>query len=259
MSKVRPENGAANELGVEDFVTDEITGLNLYTFADRVKTRLQAIGIGEQSHRPKLEEDHRGIFPDLKPGDYFNGRLPVVIRKLTLDQLSALYSLFASWYSYLTFQTGLIAAERSEALRQKEFLWSHIRKQYKYNTDGSKNTDQNMSDRARGDYRFVTTMAKYSELNAIYECMVATLEVAEQDMKMISREVTINQAKLAKDFLGNRVGLDDTRATRGFRPWVAGRKEEEEETNETNSQDAEESKRPLRTSPRPTIRVKGKS
>lgn len=242
-------------MGVEDFVTDEITGLNLYTFADRVKTRLQAIGVGEQSQRPRLEEDHKGIFPGLKPGDYFNGRLPVVIRKLTLDQLSALYSLFASWYSYLTFQTGLIAAERSEALRQKEFLWSHIRKQYKYNPDGSKNSDQAMSDLARGDYRFVTAFAKYSELNAIYECMVATLEVAEQDMKMISREVTINQAKLAKEFLG---GGHVDRATKGFRPWVAGKREEGEgDSHETETQDAEAA-RPLRTGPKPTLRVKPK-
>jgi hypothetical protein len=244
-------------MGVEDFVTDEITGINLYTFADRVKTKLQQIGIGDQSQRPRLEEDHRGIFPGLKPGDYFNGRLPVVIRKLTLDQLSALYSLFASWYSYLTFQTGLIAAERSEALRQKEFLWSHVRKQHKFNADGSKNTDQVMSDLARGDYRFVTTFAKYSELNAIYECMVSTLEVAEQDMKMISREVTINQAKMAKEYMGSGGGAD--RTSRGFRPWVAGKREEGEgDSHEADTQEAPEQVRPLRRGPGPTIKVRAK-
>jgi hypothetical protein len=108
MSRAPEDPGSGLELGVEDFVTDEITGINLYTFADRVKGRLGEIGIGEQSNRPKLEDAHKGIFVGLKPGDYFNGRMPVVIRKLTLDQLSALYSLFTSWYSYLTFQTNLV-------------------------------------------------------------------------------------------------------------------------------------------------------
>lgn len=202
MSREQAGPGNGLELGVEDFVTDEITGINLYTYADRVKEKLQNIGIGEYSKRPQLEDAHKGIFVGLKPGDYFNGRMPVVIRKLSLDQLSALYSLFTSWYGYLTFQTNLVAVERSEALRQKEFLWSHIRKQYKFNSDGTKNTDQVTTDLARGDYRFAKANARYEELNVLYNCMLATLEVTEQDMKMISREVTINQAKLAKDALG---------------------------------------------------------
>ena len=228
MSKGPTEPGSGLELGVEDFVTDEITGINLYTFADRVKERLKSTGIGEQSQRPKLEEEHKGIFVGLKPGDYFNGRMPVVIRKLTLDQLSALYSLFTSWYSYLTFQTNLVAVERSEASKQKEFLWSHIRRQYKFNPDGTKNSDQVMSDMARGDYRYAKANARYEELNVLYNCMLATLEVTEQDMKMISREVTINQAKLAKDALGS--GFRER--VMNTRPW----KKSEEEADGTEDQ-----------------------
>lgn len=213
-------------LDAEDFVTDEITGINLYTYADRVKDRLKEIGVGDRTHRPKLESAHQGIFLDLRPGDYFNGRMPVVIRKLTLDQLSALYSLFTSWYGYLTFQTNLIAVERSEASKQKEFLWSHIRKQFKINSDGTKNSDTVMSDMARGDYRFAKANARYEELNVLYNCMLATLEVTEQDMKMISREVTINQAKLEKEALGGRFH----ERVMNSRPW----KRESEEAHDEN-------------------------
>ena len=223
MPKAPDDLGRGLELGVEDFVTDEITGINLYTYADRTKETLRKIGIGEQSKRPQLEEAHKGVFSDLKPGDYFNGRMPVVIRRLTLDQLSALYSLFTSWYGYLTFQTNLIAIERSEASKQKEFLWSHIRKLFKYNSDGTKNSDTVMSDMARGDYRFAKANARYEELNVLYNCMLATLEVTEQDMKMISREVTINQAKMAKDALG--AGFRER--VMNTRPWK--RSEEEDD------------------------------
>jgi hypothetical protein len=176
--------------------------------------------------------------------------MPVVIRKLSLDQLSALYSLFTSWYSYLTFQTSVVAVERSEALKQKEFLWSHIRKLYKRNQDGSKNTDQAASDLARGDYRFAKANARYAELNVLWEVMLATLEVTEQDMKMISREVTINQAKIAKDALGS--GFKER--VMNSRPWSINRQTEEgaeEESTENADQDTA-SKRPAIKIRRPT-------
>ena len=198
MSKAQRGRGAeTDELGVDEFVTDEVKGLNAYTYSDRVKDRLNDIGVaGAAVNKPVLAEEHKGIFPGLEPGDYFNGRLPVVIRKLELDQISALYSLFTSWFAYLTMQTNLIAAERSEALRQKEFVWSHIRKQNRWGVDGTKNSDQVCSDLARGDYRFVSANAKFEELDVLYDCMMATLSVTKQDMRMISREITIVQAKM---------------------------------------------------------------
>lgn len=226
-AQANPGESGRGVFSAEDFVTDEVTGINCYTFSDRVKTRLQEIGVGDQSERPRLADDHKGVFHGLKPGDYFNGRLPVVIRRLSLDQLSALYSLFSRWYGYLVFQTNLIAAERSEASKQKEFLWSHIRKQYRYKDDGkTKNSDQLMSDLARGDFRFVKANAQYEELNVLYNCMQATLEVTEQDMKVISREVTIIQAKQEHDFTGGGF------RGRASRPWSGGG---DGETNKTNA------------------------
>jgi hypothetical protein len=83
-----------------------------------------------------------------------------------------------------------------------------------------------MSDMARGDYRFAKANARYEELNVLYSCMLATLEVTEQDMKMISREVTINQAKMAKEVLGS--GFRER--VMNTRPW---KRSEEEDANYT--------------------------
>jgi hypothetical protein len=210
MSGERADPGLPDgDLDLDDFTTDETTGYNSYTFSDSIKNKLKEIGLEGYSSRPALAQEHNGIFPDLQEGDYFNGRLPVVIRRLDLDQISALYSLFTSWYAYLTFQTNLIKAERSEALAQKEFLWSHVRKQYKFYRDHDgktkKRSDQQMSDMARGDYRFVQANARYLEINTLYDCMNATLEVVEEDMKTVSREITIVQTKLKHD-LGSSSG-----------------------------------------------------
>ena len=214
MAKGPTGRGDSGDFGADQFYTDETTGLNAYTFSDRVKARLDELGIG-RSEKPALAEEHKGVFPGLEPGDVFNGQLPVVVRRLSLDQLSALYSLFTSWYSYVSSMTNIIAVERSEAKRQKEFLWSHIRRQFKVDPEtGKKNSDQAASDLARGDYRFVVADSKYEELNVLYNCMTASLEVTEADMKMISREVTIVQAKLEKEAQGAGFG-----SRVGGRPW----------------------------------------
>jgi len=213
MSKGPKGRGVGGEFDLDDFVTDEITGINTLTYADRVKNRLKEVGIADYATRPIVPQELQGIFMGLKPGDYFNGKLPTVVRKLDLDQLSALYSLFTAWYGYLTYQTNLVAVERSEAKKQMDFLWSHVRKQMKFNKDGSKNTDQAASDNARCDFRYLKALARYEEDNVYYNCMLSTLEVTEQDMKMISREVTINQAKMEKEALGAGFGK------RFNRPW----------------------------------------
>ena len=198
MPKVTPDYGDEQQLDNKDFVCDEITGLELYSYADRVKERFSEI-VGEQRVRPQLMEQHRGIFPGLQPGDYFNGRLPVVVRQLNIDQLSALYSLFTSWYSYLVYQTSLIAIKMSSQAQKKEFLWSFIRKKYKGSSKTEKISEQLASDKTRGDYRFIKEDSDYEELKVLYQCLQSTLEVAKQDMRMISREVTINQVKMERE------------------------------------------------------------
>jgi len=215
------------DLGHEEdddgFGTDEVTGLTSYTFSDRVKSKMQELGLTGYAERPILSKEHNGIFPDLEAGDYFNGRLPVVVRRLSLDQISALLTLVTRWFAYLTFQKNLIAAERSEASKQKEFVWSHVRKQYKYYRDEknkiSKRTDQQMSDEARCDFRFIKANSRYTELNTLYDAMLDTMEVAKRDMEMVSREVTIVQTKLEAE----------ARASSTGRPWKGGHGAETED------------------------------
>jgi len=190
---------------IKDFGADEETGLNQYTYADRVKARLAELGM-VAPERPVLEEEHQSIFAGLSGGEYFDGRLPTVIRKLDLDQLSALNTLFSAWFAYVIAQTDLVASERSEAKRKKEFMWSHLRKQYKLDEDGKKRSDQQCSDETRNDYRFIKADAEYEELNVLYNCMLSVCKIAEKDMAVVSREVTINQVKMENDQRGRNYG-----------------------------------------------------
>ena len=83
-----------------EFELDESQALEEYTFANDVIIELENIGVGRDT-RPRIVEDHADILSGLRAGDYFDGRLPTVIRKLSLDQLSALYSLFTAARSAL--------------------------------------------------------------------------------------------------------------------------------------------------------------
>jgi hypothetical protein len=192
----------------EVFVSDENHGMTAYTFADRVKKRVADLGIGNYE-RPRLEKDHESLFPRLKRGDYFDGRLPSVIRKLTLDQLSALYSLFMNWYGYVAMQFMVIATERSEAMCQRDFLLTNIRNYYRVpDPDGKKPPETAITDAAKQDKRYVLANAKAEELDCLYNQVLVTRGIASQNMKVISREVTIQQEKLQKELMlqgfGNR-------------------------------------------------------
>jgi len=175
------------------FEADEEEADSYYSFADRVLDRLTDRGVVVRQ-RPKIMKDHESIFDGLEAGEFFDGRLPAVISKLDLNKLSALYSLFSNWYAYIQYQTHIIAAERSEAKHKKEFTWSMVRTMYRIDPETEKKrTDQIISDMARNDIRFIQANARYEELNALYACMTAMVEVAKADMAVISREVTIQQ------------------------------------------------------------------
>lgn len=183
------------------FEGDENFGMEQYTFAANVKKKIQDLGIGNY-RRPRIAEDHESIFVGVRSGQYFDGRLPTVIRKLTLDQLSALFSLYSNWYGYLTTQTMLVAAERSEAIRKKEYMLHHLKNLYRTpGPDGTKIPETAVADNAKTDTRYVTVSAKYEEINALYSILDAMRKVADQDMKVVSREVTIQQEKIRKELL----------------------------------------------------------
>lgn len=187
--------------GPEVFEADENFGMQQYTFAARVKAQIQKLGIGNYK-RPTLAKDHESIFVGVRSGQYFDGRLPTVIRKLSLDQLSALFSLYSNWYGYLTTQTMLVAAERSEAIRKKEYMLHHLKNLYRTpGPDGTKIPETAVGDAAKTDARYITVSAAYEEVNALYAILDAMRKVADQDMKVVSREVTIQQEKIRKNLL----------------------------------------------------------
>jgi hypothetical protein len=224
------------------FETDEQTGVAVYTYANRIKEQINTLGVC-YSERPILSEVHRSIFPEIQPGQYFDGRLPTVIRSLTLDQISILHSLFSNWFKYLKFQTSMVAIERSEAKRQRDMFWSLIRKQYKSEIDqdtGRKRTDQVVSDMARIDYRFVVADARYEELNVLYNILLSQCDMAEHDMSVISREVTIHQM-----MQGKHAGIDITGA---FRSWRSSN-----ESSSIEPEGLEPAKDYDKDRPRPTI------
>jgi hypothetical protein len=196
-------NGQNEEEGTfGEFYCNENEGLEYYSFIDRVTERIKSLGVNAPP-KPRFESEHLSIYANAQVGQYFDGRLPTVIRKLSLDQLSALYSLFSGWFAYLAFVSEMVAAERSETMRKKEFLWSHVRSAHKKMGErGKKVNDQEASDRARIDARFIRASAAYEEVNAVYDIIQAMWKVADQDMKVISREVTIHQEQIRKKMLG---------------------------------------------------------
>jgi hypothetical protein len=191
----------------ENALTEE-EGKAKYTYSDKVIKRIQSIGLHGRP-KPRFEDIHTTIYDGVKAGQYFDGRLPVLLKKLSMEQLSALYALFGNWYGYLSSQYTLVAAERSEALRQKEMMWSMVRMNYhkqirRLNLKSF--TDQKLSDMARFDRRFVDVSARYEELDTIYKTLQAVLEVAQNDMKVVSREVTIREVLTEADARGRGMG-----------------------------------------------------
>jgi len=186
-----------------NFEADEQSGKEHYTYADKVIETWERIGIGDRP-RPVITNDHSGIFHDLEPGQYFDGRLPNVIKKLSLDQISALHNLFSNWSAYLSQQTQKIGAHRSEARRQERLMWSMIREKHKTiaRQVDVKMSEQRASDTTRIDLRYIEADARYEELNVTYNFMLAMVEVSDQDMTTISREITMRGQSLESDARG---------------------------------------------------------
>jgi hypothetical protein len=210
----------------EDFIdrrfeSNEEEAREKYTFAENVVSRLGAIGVGNME-RPVLEDAHDGIFTGLKKGQYFDGRLPTVIRKLSLDQLSALLSLFTNWYDYVLQQAMLVEAELSEAKRKKEFMWAMIRTKIKDQARAASKSisDARISDLARLDSRFVEVDAHFIELDVLHNCMQAMLRAAGHNLKTVSREITVRQVKVEAEARGRGISSDrpPSRFAQVYRP-----------------------------------------
>ena len=265
--QVGPAESAVNS-GFEktDWQIDESQGREAYTFAERVMNTMDELGISN-AERPKVIKDHENIFIGLKAGQHFDGRLPISIRRLTWDQLSELYTLFSNWYKYVMDQLHRIMVERSEAKRQRDLVWSIVRQQYKWDPDNvdndgrpKKRSPQEMTDMARQDSRFVEVDARYEELNTLYYYLEAMTLVAEQDMKVISREVTIQQVKAEQECMrrgmGNLGSIGSRLSTVSPRSFQDSRiREEAEENAEQEPVEARPTRKPIAVN-RAVVKVK---
>lgn len=186
----------------ETFGVGEEEGKQHYTYAEKALRRLQTMGLGNIS-RPIVEEVHARIY-GVAVRSYFDGRMPSTLKSLSLDELSSLYTLFCNYNAYLVQEYSKIAAERSEASKQKSLMWSMIRmKHLKAAREFDMAlSDQKCSDLTRYDKRFVEPDGVYEELNVMKDCLEAVLRVIDQNMKVLSREVTIREAKVEAEARG---------------------------------------------------------
>lgn len=196
----------------EDFIdrtfeSNEKYATQKYTFYPRVKERLDEMGMSSMD-KPVLDETHEGIFTGLKPGQYYDGRLPTVIRSLSLDQMRALLSIVTNWYTYILQQASLVSAELSEAKRQREFMWSMIRTRMKDQARraGVKVPDVRITDLAMLDQRFIDVDARLAEIDTLDNCVQAMLRSAGHNLKTVSRDITVIQIKIESEARGRGLG-----------------------------------------------------
>jgi hypothetical protein len=231
----------------DQFALNEEQVKEKYAYHKDVVKKIRQLGLGTRPI-PKFAEVHETIYHGVRAGDYFDGRLPIVLKQLSMDQLSALLSLFANWYGYLSQELGMVAAERSEAKRQKEAAWSMVRMSHHKAAKrlGLSFTDQKLSDMVRFDSRFVDYSSRFEELDVLYHMLQGILDVADSDKKVISREITIREAQMETEARGRGLGGAPSRFVaeprvgdgRGF--GSRGRVDYDEEDKDSEDDDAED-------------------
>jgi hypothetical protein len=160
-----------------------------YNYTERVEERLTALGITPRP-RPKIEDGHKEIYPGMKNGEYFDGRMPTSLKDLELDDLSTLFTLFSNWYAYVRYQTSLCAARKSEAKRKQEFMKAFCRNFYEGESEQAKR------DKAKEDSRFIEADAFFEEISAMHEILDAQRSITARDIEIISRQITIRQLQI---------------------------------------------------------------
>ena len=174
-----------------------------YSFYTKVMQRLNEIGIPARQ-RPFVSPEHVAIFHDVTAGTAFDGRLPTVIRKLDLDQLSDLHALFSSWFAYVSYQERLADAQKTEANHKKIVTGAKLRDMYLIDGNGEKRSDEVIADLARADIRFIEADSFFAEMDALHSCLESAVRIASEDLKTISRELTRKQLVLERDTQKNR-------------------------------------------------------
>jgi hypothetical protein len=164
----------------------------MYTFYNKVVSNVDSMGIPVRQ-RPVMAIEHTRLFPGSNAGDAFDGRLPTIIRKLDIDQLSDLHALFTSWFAYVSYQECLTKARKTEAKHNRDLLWSRLRDIHKLDENGAKASKERIDDAATMDTRFIDADGFFAEMDALHSCLDSAVCIASEDLKTISREVTRKQ------------------------------------------------------------------
>ena len=191
--------GKRNVEAIDDgqYGLDEFDLEKAYTFHGDIALKLKQTGLAN-AQRPFVTTEVAHLL-HIKEGEYFDGQLPSSLKNLSMEGLSDLHILMASWIHYLTVLLNDVLLERSEATSKKEAIWSFVRifhKKYAKKYQGLNLTDQQASDLARYDARFVNANNVYVKLTAHRDCLTALLKVAEQNCAVVSREVTRRETSL---------------------------------------------------------------
>jgi hypothetical protein len=172
-------------LGTIDDAREHYSG-----FEEAAVGAMEAEGI-PVPHRPKLTEQHDGIYADIEVGEYFDGRMPMVVKTLSLAQISALYALFMNWYAYVFAQEKKWKAKMSEALKLNKHIEAACRRLHAHDEHGDKRSDQLARVLAKLDVDFMEAERNLEITKATHDMIEAQLKVANKNLAMISREITL--------------------------------------------------------------------
>lgn len=222
MSKESGLAGTPYEGGVPDdesFGLDEEDIREKYSYANSVTAKLNKLGFHMQP-QPSVDSDMARVIGTLSEGEYFDGRLPMSLKNLSLEEISDLHVLMSNWIHYVTSALNEVIVARSEATQKKEAIWSMVR--MKHLKDAKKHlgvnlTDQRQSDLARYDLRFVEENQRYAELTALRDCIEALLKVSEQNASVVSREITRREVSANAEARSRGFGEGSGRPPRGGR------------------------------------------
>ena len=142
--------------------------------------------------RPKLEEDHVGIFRNSTAGDYFDGVLPTSMNRMGVSQIEALHSLCTAWLTYVTGKYVEYKAQYGYAKALKDATLSRIRQVQRdlHKEMAVTVLNQVAGDLAQIDVRYVKANVDYLSIRAMMERLEYAMKIAERNVEATSRALT---------------------------------------------------------------------
>ena len=164
--------GASDARGAFDDSTCSVEeAFEKYSVADVAIEMMNQLGITTHD-KPLIEEDHATLVR-LPVNTYFDGRMPPMVKNLSLEQLSSVYDLFQRWYGYIMGQMSEWKIRKSEADRKREVALVSARRRHSYDASGKKNPDQVRNDMARQDIFYIEADSEFELARAMYDLLEA--------------------------------------------------------------------------------------